>query len=237
MSDLSKAIWITGTSSGIGRALALEFAKNGVTVIATSRSKNLIQNFKKELGSKSKNIIPYQLDISDHGEINAFYSQLSGTYFINGLINNAGLTSFKSASEDSIEEIEKIINVNLLGSIYSIKTVLPQMMANKNGTIINILSVVTQKTFTNSSVYSASKHGLMAYSKVLREELRDHNIRVINVSPGASKTSIWPNSVLEKYSHRMMPPEEIAKLIYEVYSMKSNVVAEEIVLRPIQGDL
>ncbi|MDQ7815604.1 MAG: SDR family oxidoreductase [Melioribacteraceae bacterium] len=237
MSELSKAIWITGTSSGIGRALAIEFAKNGETVIATSRRKDLIQNFKKELGLKSKNIIHHQLDISSPDAVISFYSQLSENYFINGLINNAGLTSFKSASEDSIEEIEKIINVNLLGSIYSIKTVLPSMIANNNGTIINILSVVTQKTFTNSSVYSASKQGLLAYSKVLREELRNYNIRVMNVSPGATKTSIWPNNVLEEHSHRMMVPEEIAKLIYQIYSLKSNIVAEEIVLRPIQGDL
>lgn len=237
MIDLSKAIWITGTSSGIGRALAIEFAKNGQTVIATSRKEDLMQSFKKELGSKSKNIITYQLDITDPASVTEFYSRVSENYFVNGLINNAGLTSFKPAVEDSIDEIGKIINVNLLGSIYCIKTVLPSMIANKNGTIINILSVVTKKTFSNSSIYSASKHGLMAYSNVLREELRDHNVRVINVSPGATKTSIWPNSVLEKYSHRMMPPEELAKLIYDLFSVKSNIVSEEIVLRPILGDL
>jgi len=59
----------------------------------------------------------------------------------------------------------------------------------------------------------------------------------MNVSPGATKTSIWPNNVLEEHSHRMMVPEEIAKFIYQIYSLKSNIVAEEIVLRPIQGDL
>jgi NADP-dependent 3-hydroxy acid dehydrogenase YdfG len=111
------------------------------------------------------------------------------------------------------------------------------MISRNSGTIINILSVVTQKLFTNSSAYSASKSGLMAYSKVLREEVRNKNIRVLNVYPGATKTSIWPNNVLEKYSHRMITPEEIAKVVYQIYIQKSNVVTEEILLRPIQGDL
>ncbi len=232
-----KAVWITGTSSGIGRALAIEFAKNGETVIATSRNKSLIQNFKNELGTKSKDVIPYELDIRDYNSIQSFYSEVSNSFSLTCLINNAGLSSFKPSYEDSVEEIKNIIDVNLLGAIYCIKTILPEMIIRNNGTIINILSVVTQKLFTNSSAYSASKNGLMAYSKVLREEVRSKNIRVLNVYPGATKTSIWPNNVLEKYSHRMMTPEEIAKIVYHVYSQKSNVVTEEILLRPIQGDL
>lgn len=232
-----KVVWITGTSSGIGRALTIEFAKNDQTVIATSRNKSLIKNFKSELGSKSKNVIPYELDIKDYNSIQSFYSDVSKSFTLTTLINNAGLSSFKPASEDSVEEIKNIIDVNLLGAIYCIKTILPDMISRNSGTIINILSVVTQKLFTNSSAYSASKSGLMAYSKVLREEVRNKNIRVLNVYPGATKTSIWPNNVLEKYSHRMITPEEIAKVVYQIYIQKSNVVTEEILLRPIQGDL
>ncbi len=237
MSDRIKAVWITGSSSGIGKALTIEFASNGETVIATSRRKSIVQNYVDQLGKLSGNIIPFQLDVGNTVEINDFYNEVSARYEINGLINNAGLTSFKPATEDSFEEIKNIIDVNLLGAIFAIKTVLPSMISNNGGTIINILSVVTQKIFTNSSAYSASKHGLLAYSKVLREEVRKNNIRVLNVSPGATKTSIWPNHVLEKYSHRMMTPEEIAKIIFQFYSQKSILVAEEIVLRPIQGDL
>lgn len=233
----NKAVWITGTSSGIGRELAVEFARNGELVIATSRSISRIQNFKKELGNKSKNIIPFELDLRDWGAIDNFYSEVSKNYKISTLINNAGLSSFKPVIEDSLEEIKEIIDVNLLGAIYCIKTVLPSMISENKGTIINILSIVTQKIFKNSSAYSASKSGLMAYSKVLREEVRDKNIRVLNVYPGATKTSIWPNQVLEKYSHRMMTPEEVAKIVYQIYSLKTSVVTEEILLRPIQGDL
>ena len=235
--EINKAVWITGTSSGIGRELVIEFARNGELVIATSRNISRIQNFKKELGNKSKNVIPFELDLRDWGAIDNFYSEVSKNFKISTLINNAGLSSFKPAIEDSLEEIKEIIDFNLLGAIHCIKTVLPSMISENKGTIINILSVVTQKIFKNSSAYSASKSGLMAYSKVLREEVRDKNIRVLNVYPGATKTSIWPNQVLEKYSHRMMTPEEVAKIVYQIYSLKTLVVTEEILLRPIQGDL
>lgn len=235
--EKKKAVWITGASSGIGKALALKFAKNGIHVLGIARRIDLLNEIKKELGEFAAFFVCHRLDVSDFSLVNEFYQKISSEYNVECLINNAGTTSFKNAIDNSIQEIEEIIQVNLLGSIYSIKTVLPEMLERKSGTIINILSVVTQKIFTASSAYSASKSGLHAYTKVLREEVRDKNIRVINVSPGATATSIWPEGVLQKYSERMMSAEAIAELIYQVYSEKSNLVSEELVLRPIKGDL
>ena len=235
--DKKKAVWITGASSGIGRALANKFAKNGISVLATARRINLLNEIKNELGEFSNFLLTYQLDVSDYAYVTEYYQRISSEFQIECLINNAGTTSFKSATDNSIREIEEIIQVNLLGSIYSIKSVLPEMLERENGTIINILSVVTQKIFTSSSAYSASKAGLHAYAKVLREEVRDKNVRVINISPGATATSIWPEGVLQKYSERMMSSEAIAEIIFRVYSEKSNLVSEELVLRPIKGDL
>jgi len=237
MKAKTKAIWITGASSGIGKALAIEFVKNGKVVLGSARRIELLNEIKKELGDFGKNFETFKIDVTNYTEIEKFYKDVSSKYEIDCLINNAGATSFKPAEEDSIEEIQNIIEVNLLGSIYSIKTVLPDMKTRKSGTIISVLSSVTQKVFTNSSVYSASKSGLQAYTKVLREELRDENIRVINVSPGATNTSIWPERVTQKYSDRMMNPEKIAKLVYKIYEEESNIVVEEIVLRPVTGDL
>lgn len=235
--EKKKAVWITGASSGIGKALALKFAKNGIHVLGIARRIDLLNEIKKELGEFAAFFVCHRLDVSDFSLVNEFYQKISSEYNVECLINNAGTTSFKNAIDNSIQEIEEIIQVNLLGSIYSIKTVLPEMLERKSGTIINILSVVTQKIFISSSAYSASKSGLHAYTKVLREEVRDKNIRVINVSPGATATSIWQEGVLQKYSERMMSAEAIAELIYQVYSEKSNLVSEELVLRPIKGDL
>ena len=160
-----------------------------------------------------------------------FNKKILSNYQIDCLINNAGTTSFKKAVDDSISEIENIIKVNLLGSIYTIKTILPGMIERQSGTIINILSVVTQKVFT------ASKSGLLGYTKVLREEVRDKNIRIINVIPGATATGIWANEIINKFGDSMMDKANIAKLVFKLYSERNNMVVEEIILRPLKGDL
>ena len=105
------------------------------------------------------------------------------------------------------------------------------------GTIINVLSVVTKKTFTNSSAYTASKMGLLGYARVLREEVREHNIRVINVIPGATDTPIWAREMREEHGKVMMNPESIARLMVSTFLQSDNLVVEDIVVRSIQGDL
>ncbi|MGD8777811.1 MAG: SDR family oxidoreductase [Ignavibacteria bacterium] len=230
-------VWITGAGTGIGRELTKEFYKNGKNLILTSRGKETLERLRKEIEVEDKLIDVIPLDVSNSGEVIQTAKKLEEDCSIECLVNNAGLTSYDKAEEDSVEQIKEIIETNLLGAIFMIKAVLPQMIERKRGTIINILSVVTKKIFPNSSAYSASKSGLLAYTNVLREELRERNIRIINVIPGATKTPIWPNNALEKFSDRMMKPENIAKIVYDIYSIDSNMVVEDIVLRPIKGDL
>ncbi len=237
MSKKQNVIWITGASSGIGKALSNVFVSNGLVVLGTARRYEFLEAMGKSFNKFEKKFIPFQLDISNYDSIVKFFETISLEYEITDLINNAGVTSFNKVIDDSIEEIEKIIQTNLLGAIYAIKTVLPDMILKNRGTVINILSVVTQKIFPASSAYSASKYGLLAYTKVLREEVREKNIRVINVLPGATATSIWPSAALKKYNERMMSAEKIAELVYRLYSEKSNLVTEEVVIRPIDGDL
>lgn len=237
MADSNNIIWITGASSGIGKALALEFASNKKMIAASARSKDALKRLKKEVTDSKGNIEIFPLDVTDFEQVSSIVEQISGEYKISCLINNAGATTFKLAAENSIEEIKEVLDTNLYGAIYTIKSVLPKMIEQKHGTIINILSVAAETVLTKSSIYAASKAGLLAYSKVLREELRESNIRIINVLPGATRTPIWPNSALEKYGERMMSPAELAKLVYHVYSINSNLVPEEITIRPIKGDL
>lgn len=237
MAGKEKVIWITGAGSGIGKELTLEFINNGFTVLGTSRKIEVINSLKDSLGDKNNNFFPFKLDVSDNKLVTDFYKTASDKYDIDCLINNAGITSFSKAEDDSIELIKNIIDVNLLGSIFTIKSTLKGMLERNSGTIINILSVVTQKVFTSSSAYSASKSGLLAYTNVLREEIRDKNIRVINISPGATETPIWPERTIKKFPGKMMKASDLAKLVYYLYSEKSNLVAETVVIRPITGDL
>ena len=111
------------------------------------------------------------------------------------------------------------------------------MIEQGGGTIINILSVVTKKIFSNSTAYTASKAGLMAYTNSLREEVRRYNIKIVNVIPGATETAIWSNEVRRENAGKMMDTADIARLLVWLYLQKGNLVTEEIMVRPITGDL
>ena len=230
-------IWITGASSGIGKALAIEFAKIGCNVFISARRAQELERLKDEAGKLEDNIFPFPCNVASSTNVDQTVKKILNEFDLDCLINNAGITSFKHASDNSVNEINDIINTNLLGSIYSIKSVLPTFIKRESGSIINILSVVVDKTFTRSSVYAASKMGLLGYSNSLREEVRKHNIRVINVIPGATDTSMWSQEIRKEKSDLMMNPESIAHLIVSAYLQKDNLVTEEIRIRPITGDL
>jgi NADP-dependent 3-hydroxy acid dehydrogenase YdfG len=234
--DKNKAgIWITGASSGIGKAAVKEFSSVGCNVFASARRVVELERLVNDDDRSQVGV--YQCNVASRANVDQTCKKISSDFNINCLINNAGQTSFKSAEDDSIKDIDDVIGTNLLGSIYTIKAVLPQMKKNGSGTIINVLSFATEKTFTNSSVYTASKMGLLGYAKVLREEVRKYNIRIINIIPGATETPIWSREKREENRERMMNPESIARLMVSVFLQTDNLVTEEIVIRPMQGDI
>lgn len=237
MESKQNIVWVTGASSGIGRSISREFNFNAERVAVSARRVEELNKLNSELADASNPFIIHPLDVSNPSEVEKTVKNISSENNIACLVNNAGVTSFSPAADDLLSDIDEIIKTNLLGAIYSIKSVLPGMIENKSGMIINIISVAAIKIFTESSTYAASKAGLLAYTQVLREEVRDKNIRIINILPGATKTPIWPNQALEKFADRMMSPDDLAKFIYHVYSIKSNLVPEEIVIRPVRGDL
>jgi len=230
-------IWITGASSGIGKAAALEFARVGAQVFVSARRMAELQRLNSKLKDEKLNVEILPCNVASSANIDQTVKKIIAVHPINCLINNAGITSFKKAELNSIQEINDIINTNLLGSIYAIKYALPHMIEEGGGTIINILSVVTKKVFTNSSVYAASKMGLLGYTDSLREEVRKYNIRIINVVPGATETPMWSSKIRKENSGKMMNSEDIARLLVWLYLQKGNLVTEEVVIRPITGDL
>ncbi|MHB8580545.1 MAG: SDR family oxidoreductase [Ignavibacteriaceae bacterium] len=238
MSDKSQpGVWITGASSGIGKAAAIEFTKTGAKVFVSARRELELEKINSELSAEKLKVEIYPCNVSSYPNVVQTVKKILDTHQIDCLVNNAGVTSFKTAEQTSIQEIDDIININLLGAIYSIKAVLPHMIERGGGTIINILSVVTQKIFTNSSAYTASKMGLLGFTNSLREEVRKYKIKVINILPGATSTDMWSSEIREKTRGRMMKSEEIAKIITWSYLQKDNLVSEEILIRPIEGDL
>lgn len=237
MSKEKAGVWITGASSGIGRASAVEFARIGCRVFVSARRVTELERLNRELKKDKLSVDIQPCNVASSANVDQTIKKILAESDIDCLVNNAGITSWKLAEENSTNEIDDIINTNLLGSIYSIKYILPHFIKRGGGTIVNILSVVTKKIFTHSSAYAASKMGLLGYANVLREEVRKHKIRVINVIPGTTETPMWPAKIREDNSERMLDPAEIARVIVSAYLEKSNMVTEEILLRPIEGDL
>lgn len=237
MADKKSGIWITGASSGIGKAAAEEFARTGCKVFVSARRVTELERFNKTLSKDKLEVEIYPCNVASSANVEQTAKKILSTHKIDCLINNAGTTSFKLAEENSINEIDDIVNTNLLGSIYTIKSILPGMIKQGSGTIINILSTATKKVFTESSAYTASKLGLMGYANVLREEVRKYNIKVVNVIPGATETPMWSQETRKEHAERMMKPSDVARLLVWIYLQKENMVSEEIVIKPIEGDL
>lgn len=233
----NSVIWLTGASSGIGKAVSKEFVRTGSKVFASARRVTELERLNTELKKENLSIEVMPCNMASSANVDQTVKKILSTTHIDCLVNSAGITSFKKAENNSINEIDDIIHTNLLGSIYAIKSVLPDMIQRGNGTIINIMSVVTKKIFTNSSAYAASKLGLLGYADVLREEVRKYNIRVINIIPGATFTPMWSQEVRKEKGERMMNPEDIAQVVVWAFLQKGAMVSEEIVLRPITGDL
>ncbi|HPN37664.1 MAG TPA: SDR family NAD(P)-dependent oxidoreductase [Melioribacteraceae bacterium] len=232
---MENLIWITGCSSGIGYNISKLFAEKGFSILATSRNNQKLALLKKDL--PKNNVFIEKCDVTNYDEIKSIYKKYSQNFIFDGIINNAGVTSFKSFTHNNREEIDLIINTNLLGTIYLTNILIPHFISVKKGKIFNILSVAATKIFTNSSIYAASKSGLLAFSNVVREEVREHNISVTNILPGATATPIWSKENLDKFSERMMNPKDLAEMICNLYLNSSTAIPEEITVRPILGDL
>ncbi|MCH7515583.1 MAG: SDR family oxidoreductase [Bacteroidetes bacterium] len=233
--DKKAGIWITGASSGIGKAAVKEFMAIGCNVFASARRVPELERLVDENNGSQTKIFP--CNVASQKNVEQTFKKIISEFEVNCLINNAGITSFKSVEENSIKETDDIITTNLLGSIYTIKSVLPHMKKIGGGTIINVLSVVTEKTFLNSAAYTASKMGLFGYTKVLREEVRAYNIRVVNIIPGATETPIWTNEMRKEKGERMMNPNSVARIMVSAFLQTDNLVTEEIIVRPVQGDI
>lgn len=230
-------VWITGASKGIGKAIAEEFLREGHKVAISARNLELLETISVDT-AHSDSLFRVPLDVLSFEKVNDAASLINEKLgSIDVLINNAGVTRFKPIIDTSIEEFNEIIDVNLKGVIHGVKAVLPYMIENEKGWIINIASVTVNKVFTNSGAYASSKAGVLALTNVLREEVRDKGVKVTSIIPGATETEMWPDGIRKKYGQRMMHPEEIASVVVSMLRSPENVMMEEITVRPQLGDL
>ena len=122
-------------------------------------------------------------------------------------------------------------------SFVATKAVLPLMLKKRRGHIINVVSIAASTYFTDSAAYSASKAGLLALMNVLRKEVRKFNIKISCIMPGAVDTAMWDSRSRQRYSKRMMTPRELGSIILTIAEQPKKVLIEDVVVRPIRGDI
>ncbi|MBS1516167.1 MAG: SDR family oxidoreductase [Bacteroidetes bacterium] len=235
---MQKVVWVTGASTGIGREIANEFSKAGYIVVVTGRRKSRLVQIASEIKFAGREATAFVCNMLSERSIIGTAKRIREKYGrIDCLINNAGVTTFKTFLETKSFDFDNVINTNLRGTFLAIKYVLPQMIKNKGGHIINILSVAATTVFTNSSVYAASKAGILAMANSLRKEVRHLNIKVSNVLPGATETPMWDNKTRQKHSSKMMTANEVAQIVLNIFEQPKKVMIEDVTIRPIKGDL
>jgi len=188
---INKNALITGASSGFGKAIAEKLAARGYNLIILARRKERLEDLKKELLKKYKGISiqNVQCDVRDFKNLQKELLPIIQSTKVDVLINNAGLAlGLSEIEKGNIEDWDTMIDTNVKGVLYILKTVLPSMIANQDGYIINISSIAGKEVYPNGNVYCASKHALDAIGKSLRLETAKHNIRVTNINPGAAET-------------------------------------------------
>ena len=231
-------VWIVGASRGIGSELARAFASIGCRTCLTSRDRRRLSALAREITARGGSAMVAPADITVPGQVRSCARQIRRAWGdVDVLINNAGITVFKTLLETSPSEVEAIIGTNLLGQVACIKSVLPSMVARRRGWICNILSNAAIKTFEGSAVYTAAKQGMLGLGRVLREELKTYGVKVVNVIPGATLTGMWSPAMRRRYGSRMLRAKDVAETVLALYRLPADVVVDEIVIRPMKGDL
>ena len=242
----NKVVIVTGASSGIGYATALELSKAGAKVAAGARRVEKLETLKNEVQKHGGEIIVKKLDVTKKEDCDSFINFVTKTWnHIDILINNAGIMPLSFFKNLKISEWEQMIDVNLKGVLYCTAAVIPFMITKKSGHIVNISSVAGRIVFPAGSVYCATKHAVTAFSEGLRQELSQrYNIKVTCIEPGVVSTEL-PNTITDKSLESFVESvkemeslnaEDIANAI--IYSLDSPqyLNINEILLRPLSQE-
>lgn len=188
---MNKIVLITGATSGIGEACAKKFAAAGFDIIITGRRADRLTALKQQLEKTSAvKVLELVFDVQKRKEVETVFANLPTAWQkIDILINNAGLAIGRDLFEDAdMDDWETMLNTNVHGLLYVSKAVVPFMIANKSGHIINMGSVAGKEVYERGNVYCASKFAVDAINKAMRIDLLRHNIKVTGIHPGAVET-------------------------------------------------
>lgn len=240
--------FITGSTSGIGKATAELFAKNGYNIIITGRRKERLDEFSAQLKKDYKvDVLSLNFDVRNLKEVETAVESISADWKkINVLVNNAGLAVGLNTIQDGlVDDWERMIDTNIKGLLYITRTLAPIMVSNGFGHIVNIGSIAGKEVYANGNVYCATKHAVDALSKAMRIDLLPHHIKVTAINPGMVETEFsivrfkGDDEKAKRVYNGMQPllPADIAETIYWVATRPAHVNINDIIIMPtVQGN-
>jgi NADP-dependent 3-hydroxy acid dehydrogenase YdfG len=239
-----KIIIITGASSGIGEAAALKLSMKGAKVVLSARRKDKLDTLKKTIENKSGEALVVIADVTKKADMDRLVAKTLEEYGnVHAIINNAGLMPLSFVKNLKTDEWEKMVDVNIKGVLNGVAAVLPTLIKNKQGHIINISSTAAYRYFPGGAVYCATKAAVKMFSEGLRQELAPtYGICVTSIEPGAVATdlmdTITDEDILGKLSEMqkmtMLEPEDIAEAIYYALTQPSRVNINDVYIMPTE---
>ena len=220
-------IVVTGGTKGIGRAIVDTFVARGFDAVVSARSVT---------GVQGNGLLPFPADLSTRDGTSALvqYVQSLGRP-VDVLVNNTGIFQPGQIHNEAEGTFEQLMNTNVASAYHITRGLMRDMMIQRRGHIFMMCSTASITPYTNGGSYCISKFALLGMSRVLREELKPHDVKVTAILPGATLTASWEGTDLPK--NRFLKPSDVADSIWGAYSLSSSAVVEEILIRPQLGDI
>jgi 3-oxoacyl-[acyl-carrier protein] reductase len=222
---------VTGSSSGIGKAIALRFAEEGAKVVVAARRKNLCERTVAQIQERGGKAVAIPTDVTDEAQVERLIGETVARYGrLDILVNNAGVGGGGRIAETKTVDFDRVINTNLRGTFFCCRAGFRQMMHQGGGTIINMSSVAGVQAWAGTGTYSASKHGIMALTKSLADEGRAYNIKASAICPGAVADDLVDASPKEIERSEKISPYDIAETALYLATLGRYAVVHQIVV-------
>ena len=232
MDDKELAV-VTGASKGIGKAIALALADEEMDIIIFGRDVDALEKVQKEIKAKGVNCEYFAGDVGDEKFVQISIKKITDIYGkIDHLINNAGVGILKKLQESKLDEFKELVNANVYGVYNFSRAAVGNMIKRKKGSIINIVSLAGKNGFIGGTMYGATKHAVLGFTKSLMFEVREYNVRVAAVCPGSVATEFGTGHNLQKEIQKVLAPEDVAHAVLSIINLPVRALMSEIDLRP-----
>jgi NADP-dependent 3-hydroxy acid dehydrogenase YdfG len=229
---------VTGAGRGIGRAVSLAFCREGAAVALAARTASELEAVATQIRSHAGRALAVPTDVTQEASVAALVEKALAEFGrVDILVTSAGAATFAPLLDTKPQDWDRMMAVNVRGVFLACRAVLPPMMKQRSGTIINIVSVAAKRAIPGGAAYTASKHAVLGLTQVLAEEMRPHGLRVGALSPGAVDTALWDAVPNPPDRSRMLRPEDVAEAALLMASLPPGASLEDLTLLPIGGVL